>query len=228
MKIQEELFKLQDISYKEFHSKLIPTIDKNTIIGIRIPLLRSYAMKIKYTKEADKFLNTLPHMYYDENVLHALLLSELTDYETFIKSIQAFLPYIDNWAVCDVLKPKSIKKHKQIFIDEIKSWISSKDTYTIRFGVVMLMTYYLDEDYQKDYLNYPLQVKSNEYYVNMAISWFYATALAKHYDEVVKILKDKKLSVWVHNKTIQKAIESYRITKEQKKELKKLKGAVKK
>lgn len=224
MKIQEELFMLQDISYKEFHSKLIPTIDKNTIIGIRIPLLRSYAMKIKYTKEADKFLNTLPHTYYDENVLHALLLSEITDYETFIKSIQAFLPYIDNWAVCDVLKPKSIKKHKQIFIDEIKSWISSKDTYTIRFGVVMLMTYYLDEDYQKDYLNYPLQVKSDEYYVNMAISWFYATALAKHYDEVVKILKDKKLSVWVHNKTIQKAIESYRITKEQKEELKKLKA----
>lgn len=224
MKIQEELFKLQDISYKEFHSKLIPTIDKNTIIGIRIPLLRSYAMKIKYTKEADKFLNTLPHTYYDENVLHALLLSEMTDYETFIKSLQAFLPYIDNWAVCDVLKPKSIKKHKQLFIDEIKSWISSKDTYTIRFGVVMLMTYYLDEDYQKDYLNYPLQVKSDEYYVNMAISWFYATALAKHYDEVVKILKDKKLSVWVHNKTIQKAIESYRITKEQKEELKKLKA----
>lgn len=224
MKIQEELFKLQDISYKEFHSKLIPTIDKNTIIGIRIPLLRSYAMKIKYTKEADKFLNTLPHTYYDENVLHALLLSEMTDYETFIKSMQAFLPYIDNWAVCDVLKPKSIKKHKQIFIDEIKSWISSKDTYTIRFGVVMLMTYYLNEDYQKDYLNYPLQVKSDEYYVNMAISWFYATALAKHYDEVVKILKDKKLSVWVHNKTIQKAIESYRITKEQKEELKKLKA----
>ena len=224
MKIQEKLFKLQDISYKEFHSKLIPTIDKNTIIGIRIPLLRSYAMKIKYTKEADKFLNTLPHMYYDENVLHALLLSEMTDYETFIKSIQAFLPYIDNWAVCDVLKPKSIKKHKQIFIDEIKSWISSKDTYTIRFGVVMLMTYYLDEDYQKDYLNYPLQVKSDEYYVNMAISWFYATALAKHYDEVVEILKDKKLSVWIHNKTIQKAIESYRITKEQKEELKKLKA----
>ena len=224
MKIQEELFKLQDISYKEFHSKLIPTVDKNTIIVIRIPLLRSYAMKIKYTKEADKFLNTLPHTYYDENVLHALLLSEMTDYETFIKSIQAFLPYIDNWAVCDVLKPKSIKKHKQIFIDEIKSWISSKDTYTIRFGVVMLMTYYLDEDYQKDYLNYPLQVKSNEYYVNMAISWFYATALSKHYDEVVKILKDKKLSVWVHNKTIQKAIESYRITKEQKEELKKLKA----
>lgn len=224
MKIQEELFKLQDISYKEFHSKLIPTIDKNTIIGIRIPLLRSYAMKIKHTKEADKFLNTLPHTYYDENVLHALLLSEMTDYETFIKSIQAFLPYIDNWAVCDVLKPKSIKKHKQIFIDEIKSWISSKDTYTIRFGVVMLMTYYLDENYQKNYLNYPLQVKSDEYYVNMAISWFYATALAKHYDEVVKILKDKKLSVWVHNKTIQKAIESYRITKEQKEELKKLKA----
>lgn len=224
MKIQEELFKLQDISYKEFHSKLIPTVDKNTIIGIRIPLLRSYAMKIKYTKEADKFLNTLPHTYYDENVLHALLLSEMTDYETFIKSMQAFLPYIDNWAVCDVLKPKSIKKHKQIFIDEIKSWISSKDTYTIRFGVVMLMTYYLDKDYQKDYLNYPLQVKSDEYYVNMAISWFYATALVKHYDEVVKILKDKKLSVWVHNKTIQKAIESYRITKEQKEELKKLKA----
>ena len=224
MKIQEELFKLQDISYKEFHSKLIPTIDKNTIIGIRIPLLRSYAMKIKYTKEADDFLNTLPHAYYDENVLHALLLSEMTDYEMFIKHIQVFLPYIDNWAVCDVLKPKSIKKHKQIFIDEIKNWILSKDTYTIRFGVVMLMTYYLDEDYQKEYLTYPLQVKSDEYYVNMAISWFYATALAKHYDEVVKILKDKKLSVWVHNKTIQKAIESYRITKEQKEELKKLKA----
>lgn len=224
MMIQEELFKLQDISYKEFHSKLIPTVDKNTIIGIRIPLLRSYVKKIKYTKEADMFLNTLPHTYYDENVLHALLLSEMTDYEMFIKHIQVFLPYIDNWAVCDVLKPKSIKKHKQIFIDEIKNWILSKDTYTIRFGVVMLMTYYLDEDYQKEYLTYLLQVKSDEYYVNMAISWFYATALAKHYDEVVEILKDKKLSVWIHNKTIQKAIESFRITKEQKEELKKLKA----
>ena len=153
-----------------------------------------------------------------------MILSGIKDYNECLAGIQKFLPYIDNWAVCDVLKPKSIKEHKQIFIDEIKNWILSKDTYTIRFGVVMLMTYYLDEDYQKEYLTYLLQVKSDEYYVNMAISWFYATALAKHYDEVVEILKDKKLSVWIHNKTIQKAIESYRITKEQKEELKKLKA----
>ncbi len=219
--MQEELFKLQDKNYKEFHSKLIPNIKEDLIIGVRVPELRKLAKK--YKDNSSYFLNNLPHKYYDENVLHGLLISEIKDYNKCIYELERFLPYIDNWAVCDMTNPKVFKKHKEELLIKIKEWINTKDTYTIRYGIRMLMNYYLDEDYKKEYLNLPLKIKSNEYYINMMIAWYYATALAKQYEDTIKLLETKKLSPWIHNKTIQKARESYRITKEQKDYLQTLK-----
>lgn len=219
--MQEELFKLQDKNYKEFHSKLIPNIKEDLIIGVRVPDIRKLAKK--YKDNSSYFLNNLPHKYYDENVLHGLLISEIKDYNKCIYELERFLPYIDNWAVCDMTNPKVFKKHKEELLIKIKEWINTKDTYTIRYGIRMLMNYYLDEDYKKEYLNLPLKIKSNEYYINMMIAWYYATALAKQYEDTIKLLETKKLSPWIHNKTIQKARESYRITKEQKDYLQTLK-----
>ncbi len=220
--IKDDLFSLKDEEYQVFQSSLIPTISKDTVIGVRTPILRKYAKDMS-NEVRDCFMQELPHQYYEENILHAICLSEVKDYNLFIKEIERFLPYIDNWAVCDIIKPKVVQKDKKDFIQYIKKWINSNEVYTIRFGVDMLMTYYLDEDYRKTYLKYPLKVKSNDYYVKMVVAWYYATALAKHYDDTIVILEEKKLSKWVHNKTIQKAIESYRITLEQKEYLKSLK-----
>lgn len=219
--MQEELFKLQDKKYKEFHSKLIPNIKEDLIIGVRVPELRKLAKK--YKDNSSYFLNKLPHKYYDENVLHGLLISEVKDYDKCIYELERFLPYIDNWAVCDMTNPKVFKKHKEELLIKIKEWINSKDTYTIRYGIRMLMNYYLDEDYKKEYLCLPLKIKSEEYYINMMIAWYYATALSKQYEDTIILLETKKLSPWIHNKTIQKARESYRITKEQKEYLQTLK-----
>ena len=220
--IKEDLFSLKDEQYQEFQSSLIPTIPKDTVIGVRTPILRKYAKDMS-NEVRDSFMHELPHQYYEENILHAICLSEVKDYNLFIKEIERFLPYIDNWAVCDIIKPKVVQKDKKDFNQYIKKWINSNEVYTIRYGVDMLMTYYLDEDYRKTYLKYPLKVKSSDYYVKMVVAWYYATALAKHYDDTIVILEEKKLSKWVHNKTIQKAIESYRITLEQKEYLKSLK-----
>ncbi len=219
--IQDDLFALKDDKYQIFQSALIPTISKDTVIGIRTPILRSYAKKMS-VKEKEEFLCALPHKYYEENILHVICVSELTDYNIFLEEITKFLPYIDNWAVCDIIKPKSIKNNKKDFVRQIKKWIKSNKVYTIRFGVDMLMTYYLDDDYRKAYLVYPLNIKEDDYYVKMVIAWFYATALAKKWDDTITILEEKKLSKWVHNKTIQKAVESYRITSKQKEYLKSL------
>ncbi len=219
--IQDDLFALKDDKYQIFQSALIPTISKDTVIGVRTPILRSYAKKMS-VKEKEEFLCALPHKYYEENILHAICVSELTDYNIFLEEITKFLPYIDNWAVCDIIKPKSIKNNKKDFVRQIKKWIKSNKVYTIRFGVDMLMTYYLDDDYRKAYLVYPLNIKEDDYYVKMVIAWFYATALAKKWDDTITILEEKKLSKWVHNKTIQKAVESYRMTSKQKEYLKSL------
>lgn len=219
--ITEDLIELSDLNYKEFQSGLIPNIDSKTVLGVRTPILRKYASKLS-NEERIEFLHHLPHTYYDENILHGILLSQITDYDVLIKEINAFLPYIDNWAVCDIIKPKVVMKHSKEFIHEVKTWIKSSEIYTIRFGVDMLMTYYLDDDYRKTYLTYPLKVKSNDYYVNMAIAWFYATALTKRWNDTIIILEEKRLPKWIHNKTIQKAIESYRITSSQKDDLKSL------
>ena len=223
MKAQELLFQLQDKGYRDFQSKLIPTIPVETIIGVRIPAIRKLAKEYGKDPESVEFLKQLPHTYYDENILHALLVAEIKDYEVCVKEVERFLPYVDNWAVCDIFSPKVFRKNKDKLIDKIREWIASEHPYTCRFGMEMLMTYFLDEDFRVEYLEIPAAVHSEEYYVNMMIAWFYATALAKQWDAAVGYIEKKCLDPWNHNKTIQKARESYRITREQKEYLKTLK-----
>lgn len=220
--IQKRLFELQDKEYAKFQSKLIPTIDKKTIIGVRTPMIRQLAKEIRDTKEAAEFLACLPHKYYDENVLHSVLLCDIKDIDKCIKAVDSFLPYINNWAVCDILSPKVFKKHTDLILDKIKIWTKSKNIYTCRFGIKMLMSLFLDDKFKSEYLEIPAQIKSEEYYINMMRAWFFATALAKQWDETIKYFRSPVLDKWVHNKSIQKAIESYRITPEQKQYLKTL------
>ena len=221
--IVEELFSLQDIKYRDFQSKLFPTLSSDVMIGVRTPELRKLSKKMIKENNYLSFLEELPHKYFDENQLHAFIISNLKDYNECIKYTNKFLPYVDNWATCDQMSPKIFKNNLDKLLVEIKRWIKSKETYTIRFGMGMLMQYYLDDNFKLEYLDMVAKVKSEEYYVKMMQAWFFATALAKQYDKTLPYIKDNKLDNWVHNKTIQKAIESYRITNEQKEELKKLK-----
>lgn len=221
--IQDELFALQDTDYAAFQSKLTPNISRESIIGVRVPQLRKLAKRLGKSKDANEFLLALPHAYYDENMLHSLLVSEIKDFDDCISAIDAFLPYVDNWAVCDILSPQVFKKNCARLITEIQRWASSSHVYTCRFGIEMLMTHFLDDNFDSKYLEISAQIHSDEYYVNMMIAWFFATALAKQWDSTLPYLETKKLDTWVHNKTIQKACESYRITKEQKTYLKSLK-----
>ena len=223
MKAQELLFQLQDKGYRDFQSKLIPTIPVETIIGVRIPTIRKLAKEYGKDPESVEFLKQLPHTYYDENILHALLVAEIKDYEVCVKEVERFLPYVDNWAVCDIFSPKVFRKNKDKLIDKIIEWTASSHPYICRFGIEMLMTHFLDEDFRVEYLEIPAAVHSGEYYVNMMIAWFYATALAKKWDATIGYIEDQRLDTWTHNKTIQKARESYRITPEQKEYLKTLK-----
>ena len=223
MKAQELLFQLQDKGYRDFQSKLIPTIPVETIIGVRIPTIRKLAKEYGKAPESVEFLKQLPHTYYDENILHALLVAEIKDYEVCVKEVERFLPYVDNWAVCDIFSPRVFRKNRDRLIDKIKEWAASEHPYTCRFGMEMLMAHFLDEDFRVEYLEIPAAVHSEEYYVNMMIAWFYATALAKQWDVAVGYIEKKCLDPWTHNKTIQKARESYRITREQKEYLKTLK-----
>ena len=223
MKAQELLFQLQDKGYRDFQSKLIPTIPAETIIGVRIPAIRKLAKEYGKDPESVEFLKQLPHTYYDENILHALLVAEIKDYEVCEKEVECFLPYVDNWAVCDIFSPKVFRKNKDKLIDKIREWTASDHPYTCRFGMEMLMMHFLDENFRPEYLEIPAAVHSEEYYVNMMIAWFYATALAKQWDATIGYIEDQRLDTWTHNKTIQKARESYRITPEQKEYLKTLK-----
>ena len=216
MKAQELLFQLQDKSYRDFQSKLIPTIPVETIIGVRIPAIRKLAKEYGKDPESVEFLKQLPHTYYDENILHALLVAEIKDYEVCVKEVERFLPYVDNWAVCDIFSPKVFRRNRDRLIDKIKEWAASEHPYTCRFGMEMLMTHFLDEDFRVEYLEIPATVHSEEYYVNMMIAWFYATALAKQWDATIPYIEKRILPAWVHHKTIQKAVESYRITDERK------------
>ena len=224
--ITARLYELQDKDYAEFHSRLIPTVARDTIIGIRVPVLRNFAKEIKGSETASSFLSQLPHQFYDENMLHAILLSEISrkdDFDRCIELVEAFLPYVDNWAVCDILSPKVFRKNRHLLTDKIYEWSASDKPYTCRFGMEMLMTHYLDEDYSEEYLEIPASVHSEEYYVNMMIAWFYATALAKQWNDSITYLENNRLDSWTHNKTIQKACESYRIPAEQKEYLRTLK-----
>ncbi len=223
MSIQKTLLSMQDTEYGDFHSRLMPVIKRERVIGIPVPLLRAFAKSIKNTSEADAFIRSLPHFYYEENNLHAFLIEGIRDFDEAVYEIEHFLPYIDNWATCDSLMPVAFKKNKDKLLPFIYKWIESGDTYTVRFAVLMLMKLYLDDDYKKEYLSLVAGIKSEEYYINMMLSWYFATALAKQYDDTIRLIENKILPMWVHNKSIQKAIESRRITHEQKKYLKTLK-----
>ena len=213
---------MQDPAYRDFHSNLMPGIDKNTIIGIRTPQLRKFAKQLAQTEEAEQFLRQLPHQYYEENNLHMMLVAQIKDYENCLAEVERFLPYIDNWATCDLPVPKCFEKHKKELITVIRKWISSEKTYVIRYGIGLLLRLYLDADFDPAYLELVTAVRSEEYYVNMMIAWYLATALAKQWEETIPYLEERRLPEWVHRKTIQKAVESYRITKEQKEYLRSL------
>lgn len=212
---------MQDSGYRDFHSRLMPTIDKNTVIGVRVPELRKFAKSIYGTPEAEAFLQKLPHTYYEEKNLHSFLIEMNKDYDKTLCLLEAFLPYIDNWATCDMLTPKCFKNN----LPDTKAieWMNSSHPYTVRFGIEMLMKFFLDDKFDTKYLDMVASVRSEHYYVKMMIAWYFATALSKQYDEAIKIFTNKKLPVWEHNKAIQKANESLRITPEQKYFLKKLK-----
>lgn len=214
--ITQKLFELSDTKYRDFNAKLLPTVNKAAIIGVRTPALRKLAKEITGSTEAKNFMQELPHTYYDENQLHTFLISACKDYDICMEQIENFLPYIDNWATCDQLSPKILQKNPQDLLLRIQKWLASEHTYTIRFGIKMLMSFYLDTGFCHQYLAWVASVRSEEYYVKMMIAWYFATALAKQYDAAVPYLEQKKLEQWTHRKTIQKACESYRITTEQK------------
>ncbi|MBE5970134.1 MAG: DNA alkylation repair protein [Lachnospiraceae bacterium] len=229
--IQKGLFSIQDVGYKNFQAKLMPTVNPDKIIGVRAPELKKYAKEYCNSYKGDfykeknisKFLDNLPHVFYEEDNFHGLIISNIKDFDTVISLLDDFLPYVDNWATCDSLKPKIFKKYPKELLPHIKRWIKSKHTYEVRFAISMLMTFYLDENFDIKFAKEVLKVDSEEYYINMMIAWYFATALAKKYDAIIPIIESKTMKKWIQNKTIQKAIESYRISDEQKTYLKTLK-----
>ncbi len=221
--IKDRLYELQDVKYREFQSNIIPTVKPEAIIGVRTPELRKYAKELLKREDVYEFLSDLPHSSFDENQLHAFILSGMKDYDKCVEHVELFLPYVDNWATCDQMSSKVFKKHRKELLERVKKWLKSDKTYTIRFGVGMLMEHFLDEDFSLEYPDMVAELRSEEYYVNMMIAWYFATALAKQYDAILPYIQDRRLSEWTHNKTIQKAIESYRITDEQKAYLRTLK-----
>lgn len=223
MDITNILFQLADEDYAAFQAKLTPTVDRELFIGVRVPAARKLAKEIYKSGESDEFLTRLPHKFFDENMLHGLILSEYKDYDTCIAQIDLFLPYVDNWAVCDIMSPKCFKKNKDKLIEKIHEWSSSDKAYTVRFGLEMLMTHFLDGDFDPRYLDIPVKVRLEDYYVKMMVAWFFATALAKQWSHSVPYIENKVLEPWTHNKTIQKACESSRVSDNQKEYLRSLK-----
>lgn len=221
--IQERLFELQNEKYRDFQAKLIPTADPASVIGVRTPELRKLAKELSKKDDIDAFLEALPHGYFDENQLHAFILSGMKDYGKCMSGVCSFLPFVDNWATCDQMSPKVFGKNKDDLLTHIKEWLRSDRTYTVRFAVGMLMEHFLGDDYDIAYPEMVAAIRSDEYYVNMMRAWYFATALAKQYDSAVRFIEEKKLDRWTHNKAIQKSVESYRITPEQKTYLKSLK-----
>lgn len=221
--IEKRLLELADPEYRAFQAKLMPNVPIERIIGVRTPFLRALAKEYKNDPQIDEFLGDLPHKYYDENNLHGFIISEGKDYEKTVGYVDAILPYVDNWATCDLLSPKIFKKNRDKLGREIERWLSSGKTYTVRFGIEMIQTHYLDEDFDEKWLGRVAQIRSDEYYINMMIAWFFATALTKQWDATVPYIENHTLDVWTHNKTIQKARESYCISDEKKEYLKLLK-----
>lgn len=221
--IRESLWQQQDKKYRDFQSRLIPTVTYDAIIGVRTPILRTYAKSLLKEADVHVFLNELPHVYFEENQLHAFMISEMRDYSHSIKELCHFLPYVDNWATCDQLSPKVFKKHRTELLEWIRIWIAAPETYTIRFAIRMLMVHFLDTDFDPMYPVMVAKISSDEYYVNMMIAWYFATALAKQFETVLPFIQQKRLDTWTHNKAIQKSLESRRFTHEQKAYLKSLK-----
>ncbi len=235
--IRQRLFALQDMDYRVFHSRLMPTVDPDTVIGVRVPALRKLAKEL-WREAAGKgkeepgpagrltraglegFLGALPHAYYEENNLHGFFIELIKDYDACIEALDAFLPYVDNWATCDMTVPKALGRHKKELLSRIRVWIADSHPYTVRFAIGMLMRLYLEEDFEPAYPRMVAEVKSEEYYVNMMRAWYFATALAARYEEILPYLEENRLDLWTHNRSIQKAVESYRITPEQKEYLK--------
>jgi len=219
-KIASDLFNLRDEKFAKFNAKLLPTTDSEYVIGVRTPELKRYA---KTLSNAEEFLNDLPHKYFEENQIHAFILSGIPDFEKCVNMIDKFLPYVDNWATCDQLIPKVFAKNTDKLLPLITKWIKSKHTFTVRFAIGLLMRYYLGNSFDKKYAQMVINIKSDEYYINMMRAWYFATALAKNWDTAIDIIENKELDIWTHNKTIQKSIESFRISEPQKKHLRGLK-----
>lgn len=219
--IRNKLFEMQDLKYRDFESKLNPAIPIDDFIGVRTPVLRKLA-KYLIKDECEEFLENLPHKYFEENQLHAFIISEIKVFDKCIDRLCEFLPYVNNWATCDQTSPKIFKKYKSQLESYINEWIKSEETYTVRFAVKMLMEHFLDDDYEIKYPEMVANIKSDEYYIKMMVAWYFATALAKQYDSIIIYLEKYRLNSWTHNKTIQKSVESYRISQEKKEYLKRL------
>lgn len=215
-RIRARLFEMQDLKYRDFTAKLTPTVPPERVIGVRTPALRRFAAELSKTEDAAAFMALLPHLYQEENNLHAFLIERIADYDACVAALDAFLPYVDNWATCDSMSPKCLKKQLPRLTGEIRRWMASEQVYTVRFGMGMLMRHYLDEAFDPAYLDWVAVLRSEEYYINMMISWFFATALAKQWDATLPYFESRRLDPWVHNKAIQKAVESYRIPEDRK------------
>lgn len=222
MSIRERLFFAQDSGYRDFHARLVPNIEKERIIGVRTPVLREIAKEVSKSGEAEEFLKSLPHEYYEENNLHAFLIEQIRDFDRALYETERFLPYIDNWATCDSFLPKVFKKERGNILPKIYQWLESSHTYTVRYGIGLLMSLFLDDAFEKKYLEAVCGVRSDEYYIKMMIAWYFATALTKQYDSSISYIEQKRLDPWTHNKTISKACDSRRISGDTKAYLKSL------
>ena len=223
MSIRETLFSLREEKYAAFQARLIPNVAPERVIGVRTPALRKLAKTLRGSGQAEEFLKALPHEFFEENNLHAFLLCEMKDFEACVQAVEDFLPYVDNWATCDQMSPGVFRQNKQALLPHIRRWIASEQCYTRRFGIGMLMSHFLDEDFREEYLSLVSDIRSEEYYVNMMIAWYFATALAKQYEAALPYLENRRLAPWVHNKAIQKAVESFRVSDGHKTYLKTLK-----
>lgn len=221
--IRAGLFERQDLDYRDFHSRLVPNLSKDTLIGVRTPALRAYAKELNKRPNIGEFLNDLPHTYYEENCLHAFLIEQIRDFDRCMAETERFLPYIDNWATCDMFSPKVFRKHQAEVYAACKRWLTSSHIYTVRYAIVTFLGDFLDEEFRPELLQLTANIRTEEYYINMARAWLFAEALAKQYGAALSYLLDHRLDTWTHNKAIQKAIESRRITLETKTYLKTLK-----
>ena len=220
--IQNYLLSQADQKYRDFTLPLIPLVDEKTFIGVRLPVLKKYAKDLD-ASQREEFLNSLPHTYHEENILHAFIISNIKDYDLFIKKVDAFLPFVTNWSVCDTICNKHLNKHKEKLINEVYKWLKSKEVYRVRYAVKCLMNYYLGDDFKEEHIQKAAEVKLDDYYVKMMVAWYLATGLAKNYDLFIEAIEKRQFDTVTHNKAIQKAVESFRVSEEHKTYLKTLK-----